>query len=97
MTGHDDHWVADPALLERFLHLQAVHFRHPNVEQDATGWKILTLLQKFDSGGVGTNFVARRLEHEAGRAANGLVIVDQMDNPIAHAWASSLSASITVK
>ena len=82
-----------PLSLSAGLDLEAVHSGHADVEQDAAGLEVGRSLQQLDAALVGAHMKARRLEHEPDRAADRLVVVDQMDQTqlaIIHVFASPL-------
>ena len=82
MPGQDHDGHGDTALAERLLHLETIHFGHAYIEQNAARLGTLDVLQEFDAGNPGRNGKSGRLEHEAGRTANSVLIVDNVDHTL---------------
>jgi len=78
MSRQDDDRHVDAAFGHRRLHLETIHVRHPDIEDDAAGLGRPCRLQKLNARCVGDDLIARGLQREAGSLADGLFIVDQM-------------------
>lgn len=81
VTRQDDHWHGDAAACQFVLNLQPVHIRHSDVEQHTSGFGGPCALQKGDAAIPGRYRKPGCPEHERDRAANRILVVDNMDVP----------------
>jgi len=82
VPGHDNHRQADAALAQRLLDFESAHLGHAHVEQDAAGGKVHARIEQFGSRGISLHHETRSAQHEAGRAADGFVVVDQVNQAV---------------
>ena len=79
MAGHHDHRPIDLALGERGHDVEAVHLRHPEVEQDAAGLEVRQRVEEIDAAAIRMRPDLGGAEHEAQRAADVAIVVDHVD------------------
>src|SRR3546814_19619934 len=87
MSGQDNDGHRHAALIKNLLHLESVHLGHTNVEKDASRLDMTNLAQEGDARWIGSDRIARRLEHEPCRAPDRLFVIDDVDHPsIRHSY-----------
>src|SRR3546814_18765464 len=82
MSGQDNDGHRHAALIKNLLHLESVHLGHTNVEKDASRLDMTNLAQEGDARWIGSDRIARRLEHEPCRAQDRLFFIDDVDHPL---------------
>lgn len=81
MAGEDDDRHRDAALTQNLLHLESVHVRHPDIQEDAAWLDMANLPQERDTGRISGDRITRRLEHEPGGTPDRLLVIDYVDHP----------------
>ena len=79
------HRQGHTALFEPAYQVQAAHFRHPHVGDDAAALQRFRHLQEVQGRGIGAGRQVVHFQKETERGADRLVVVDEVDDGVSHA------------